>query len=144
MKIEIIDKEHFVIYYSLILDDILEYEVEDIKIFIKMLVLRLRKKYHIALKGYYHLDVYIKKMIILEFTQIDEYEEEVDLNIMIHMTTPILVGFSDYFLIPGKKYFFEGQYYVPIEEINYEKYVEFVHLVYNKEAKKILECAKIL
>jgi len=45
MKIEMIDDDRFVVYYSFILDDILEYDIEDIKVFIQLLVVRLKNKY---------------------------------------------------------------------------------------------------
>lgn len=138
LKIEVIDDERFTVYYTLIMDDILEYDIEDINVFIQMLVLKIRKNYHLDLNGYYHLDVYIKKILILEFEQIDEYEDEVDLNITVHLNTPILVGFDDYFLIPEKKYYYQEKYYVPIEKIEYEKYVEFLEIVYNEEAREIM------
>ena len=133
-----IDDEHLVIYYTTILDDIKEYDIEDLKTFIKFLVLRLRKKYHLDLKGYYHLDVHIKKILILEFQKIDDYENEIDLNIVIHPSTPILLEFDDYFLIPGKKYSYQGKYYIPMEDIEFEKYIEFTNIVYGKEAELIL------
>ncbi len=139
LKIEMIKEDKLVVYYTLIMDDILEYDMEDIKVFIQMLVLKIRKNYHLDLKGYYHLEVYIKKILILEFNQIDEYEDEVDLNITVHLNTPVLVGFDDYFLIPSKKYYYQGKYYVSIDEIEYEKYVEFLEVVYNDEAKEVMQ-----
>lgn len=139
MRIDQIDENHLTIYYSIVLDDILEYDIEDIKTFIEILVVNLRKKYHLKLQGYYHLEVHIQKILILEFERIDEYEDEIDLNINIHMKTPILIKFKDYFLIPGKKYFYKGFYYLPIENIEYEKYIEFIEFIYGDEAKSVYE-----
>ncbi len=138
MKIDWMDEEHFTIYYFLVFDDILEYDIQDLKTFLQVLVLRLRKKYHLKVEGYYHLDVYIKKILILEFEKIDDYEDEVDLNIVIHKKTPVLVKFSDFFLVPGHKYFYDHQFYLPIEEVSYEKYVEFFEVIYGKEANRVL------
>lgn len=137
MRVEQIDENHLTIYYSLILDDILEYDIEDLKTFIKVLVISLRKKYHLDLKGYYHLDVHIKKILILEFEKIDDYEDEIDLNIIIHLTTPILIKFKDYFLIPGRKCCYKNYYYLPIENIEYEKYIEHIEFIYGDAAKMI-------
>lgn len=137
MRIEENDENHLTIYYSLILDDILEYDIEDLKIFIKMLVVTLRKKYHINLKGYYNLHVHIKKILILEFEKIDDYEDEIDLNITIHTKTPIFIKFEDYFLIPGNKYYYLNYFYMPIEQVEYEKYIEFIDFIYGNEAEKV-------
>ena len=144
LKIEIIDEDNLTIYYSLILDDILEYSVENLKTFIQLLVVRLRKKFHLDLKGYYHLDVYIRKIVILEFHRIDDYEDEIDLNIKIHTNTPVLVEFEDYFLINEKdqeKYSYQGKYYIPIDKIDYKKYIEFIKIIYNDEARTIIRNA---
>lgn len=144
LKIEVIDENSLVIYYSLIFDNILEYKTEDIKSFIQMLVIRLRKNYHLDLKGYYHLNVYINKIAILEFERIDDYEDEIDLNIIIHTNTPVLVELEDYFLFPGRKYYYQEKYYLPIEQIQYEKYIEFIKFIYGKKAKNILNCGNLV
>lgn len=139
MKIEVIDDDRFIIYYSLILDDILEYDIEDIKLFIKLLVVRLDSKYNLDIKGYYNLDVYVNKILILEFYKIDEYCDKVDLNIIIHLNSTILVKFDDYFLNENKKYLYKDKYYMKIEDIDFNKYIEFIEFIYEKEAKYILD-----
>lgn len=144
MKIEEIDDDRFVIYYSLILDDILEYDVEDIKLFIKILVVRLQNKYNLDIKGYYHLDVYVNKILILEFYKIDEYCDKVDLNIIIHLDSTILVKFDDYFLNENKKYLYKDKYYMKIEDIDFNKYIEFIEFIYEKQAKYILDNAIVV
>lgn len=144
MKIELIDDDRFVVYYSIILDDILEYDVDDIKLFIKLLVVRLQNKYNLDIKGYYHLDVYVNKILILEFYKIDEYSDKVDLNIVIHLDSNIMIKFDDYFLIEGKKYKYKDKYYMKIEDIDFAKYIEFIEFVYEKEAEIILENSKVV
>ena len=140
MKIEVIDDDRFIIYYSLILDNILEYDIEDIKLFIKLLVVRLQNKYNLDIKGYYHLDVYVNKILILEFYKIDEYCDKVDLNIIIHLDSTILVKFDDYFLINSKKYLYKNKYYMKIEDIDFQKYIELIEFIYERQAKYILDC----
>jgi len=144
MKIEMIDDDRFVVYYSFILDDILEYDIEDIKVFIQLLVVRLKNKYNLDIEGYYHLDVYVNKILILEFYKIDEYSKKVDLNIVIHLDSTILVEFDDYFINSKKKYFYKDKYYLKIEDIDFLKYIEFIRFVYDKEATNILNNAKIV
>lgn len=139
MKIEVIDDDRFIIYYSLILDDILEYDIEDIKLFIKLLVVRLDSKFNLDIKGYYNLDVYVNKILILEFYKIDEYCDKVDLNIIIHLNSTILVKFDDYFLNENKKYLYKDKYYMKIEDIDFNKYIEFIEFIYEKKAKYILD-----
>ena len=137
MKFEIIDDCKIVVYYSLILDDLNTYDTNDIKTFIKYLVVKLRNTYNLDLHGYYHLDVYINKIIILEFVLIDEYEDEIDLNIKIHFNSDIMVKFDDYFLIDCKKYFYNDNYYASISDIDLTKCIEFVDFIYKDEAKKV-------
>lgn len=144
MNLEVLDDDRFIVYYSLILDDILEYEIEDIKLFIKLIVIRLQNKYNVNIKGYYHLDVYVNKILILEFYKIDEYSERVDLDIVIHLNSTILVKFDDYFLTNNRKYLYKNKYYLKIEDIDFVKYIEFVEFVYEKQAKHILDNAMIV
>lgn len=139
MKVEWTNDDKLIIYYTLILDDILEYEIEDIKTFIKLLVIRLRKYHHLSLNGYYHLDVYINKIMILEFVQIDEYEDEIDLNIVLHLNHPIMVKYEDYFLISGKKYYYENSFYSNIDEIDITKILEFIEFIYKDDVKIVKE-----
>lgn len=121
----------------MILDDILNYEIEDIKLFIKTLVVRLKSKYKIPLQGYYHLNIYINKIMILEFIQIDEYDEEVDLNITLHLNHEILVKYENPNLIKGKSYYYRKNFYTKIEDIDIKKMIEFIEFIYGKEPEKI-------
>lgn len=142
MKIE--SKENkIIVYYTMILDDISDYEVEDIKTFIKILVFRLKKKNHLPLNGYYHLDVYINKIMILEFEQIDEYEDQIDLNIILHLNHEIMVKYQDFFLVKGRKYYFLENYYSNIENIDIEKNIEFVEFIYNDDVDEIKREGKL-
>lgn len=142
MKIESKD-DKIIVYYTMILDDILEYDVEDIKTFIKILVLRLKKKYHLSLNGYYHLNVYINKIMILEFEQIDDYEDQIDLNIILHLNHRIMVKYQDFFLFKGKKYYYLGNYYSYIDQIDIEKNIEFIEFIYKDEVEEIKKEGKL-
>lgn len=137
MKVEWLSNDKLVVYYTLIFDNILDYEVEDVKTLIKLLVIRLRKQHHLALQGYYHLDVYINKIMILEFEQIDEYEEEIDLNIVLHLNHSILASSENRFATCGKQYFYQGRYYMDILLVDLEKEIEFLDFHYKEEAEKV-------
>lgn len=131
------EEDKLIIYYSMILDDILNYEIEDIKLFVKSLIVRLKNKYHLAIQGYYHLDIYINKIMILEFVQIDEYEEEVDLNITLHLNHEILVKHENINLVSGKSYYYKKKIYTKIEDIDINKEIEFIEFIYGKDTEKI-------
>ena len=137
MKFEIIDDNKTIVYYTLILDDLNKYTTNDIKTFIKCLVVKLRNKYNLDLHGYYHLDVYTNKIMILEFNLIDEYDDEIDLNIKIHPNSEIMVKFDDYFLVNCKKYFYNEKYYASISDIDLIKCIEFVDFIYNEDVKLV-------
>lgn len=121
----------------MILDDILTYEIEDIKLFVKTLVIRLKNKYKIPLQGYYHLDIYINKIMILEFNQIDEYKDEVDLNITLHLNHDILVKHENLNLIKGKSFYYKNKIYTKVEDIDIKKEIEFIEFIYGKDVEKI-------
>jgi len=121
----------------MILDDILNYEIEDIKLFVKTLVVRLKNKYKIPLQGYYHLNIYINKIMILEFIEIDEYEDEVDLNITLHLNHDILIKHKNPNLIKGKSYYYKNSFYTKIGNINIKENIEFIEFIYGRETEKI-------
>lgn len=144
MKIEYIDIDKFVIYYSNIQDDILEYDVEDIKMFIKALVVKIKSGYNMNINGYYKLDVYVNKILILEFLKMDEYNKRIDLDIYVHLEDDILISFQDYFLIDKRKYLYQDKYYLRIEDVDYLKYIEFIEFTYGDRAKDIIDNAKLI
>lgn len=137
MKVEVLDDDRIIVYYSMIIDDIDNYSTLDIKTFIKCLILRLRKKYHFNLHGYYYLDVYINKIMILDFQMIDEYDDEIDLNIRIHLNSDIMVKFDDYFLIDGDKYYYLNSYYMDISLVDVSKYIEFIDFIFLDDVRKV-------
>jgi len=136
--------DKLVVFYTHILDDILDYEIEDIKTFLRLLVVRLKKRHHLPLSGYYHLDVYINQIMILEFDQIDDYEDEIDLNIILHLNHPMMVKFEDFFMFPEKKYYYENHFYKAIEEIDIKKNLEFVEFIYKDEVDEVKRRGKLI
>lgn len=137
MRFDEISNDRIVMYYSMFLDNIDEYSTDEVKTFIKCLIVELRKIYNLSLHGYYHLDVYINKIMILEFNLIDEYDDEIDLNIKIHLKSPIMVKFNDYFLTDGDKYYYNNDYYQDISNLDVNKIIEFCDFFYKDEVNKI-------
>ena len=64
-----------------------------------------------------------------------------DLKVVVHEDVDVFLKFSDYFLFDKKKvYFFEGVYYVDIDDLSDEEFLEkleFCKVIYGEELSDI-------
>ena len=114
--------------------------------YMKELIIKLRRKYRKDIYGFYKVDVYVKDKIgmIIDFTleeEIDFFRDLVDLKVVVHEEADVFLKFSDYFLFDKKKvYFFEGEYYVDIDDLSDEEFLEkleFCKVIYGEELSDI-------
>lgn len=139
MKLKVVDDETFIVYLTDFLDpDILSQE-ESIRLFLKGLVLKLKRLLKENFHGYYQLQAYVATpVMILEFYQIDEYTESVDLNMVIHLESDIYFRFEDGELISGNKYYDHQFFYVPVKRISdFIRMIEFGDFIYGEEVSQM-------
>ena len=121
-------------------------DLDNLDMYMKELIIKLRRKYRKDIYGFYKVDVYVKDKIgmIIDFNleeEIDFFRDLVDLKVVVHEDADVFLKFSDYFLFDKKKvYFFEGEYYVDIDDVSDKEFLEkleFCNLVYGEELSDI-------
>lgn len=121
-------------------------DLNNLDMYMKELIIKLRRKYRKDIYGFYKVDVYIKDKIgmIIDFNleeEIDFFRDLVDLKVVVHEEADVFLKFSDYFLFDKKKvYFFEGEYYVDIDDVSDKEFLEkfeFCDTVYGEELSDI-------
>ena len=113
---------------------------EAVLLFIKMIGKHLEKVYHYTFIGSYHLLVYWKeKVTILEFEHLSSLGK-VDFDVELLLNSSILYEFEDSSYLPGKKWYYQGKYYVNFDDL--EDRIDLFEqgkLVYGKKAKEVAE-----
>ena len=121
-------------------------DLNNLDTYMKELIIKLRRKYRKDIYGFYKVDVYVKDKIgmIIDFNleeEIDFFRDLVDLKVVVHEDVDVFLKFSDYFLFDKKKvYFFEGEYYVDIDDVSDKEFLEkfeFCDTVYGEELSNI-------
>lgn len=121
-------------------------DLDNLDMYMKELIIKLRRKYRKDIYGFYKVDVYVKDKIgmIIDFTleeEIDFFKDLVDLKVVVHEEADVFLKFSDYFLFDKKKvYFFEGEYYVDIDDVSDKEFLEkleFCDTIYGEELSDI-------
>ena len=121
-------------------------DLNNLDMYMKELIIKLRRKYRKDIYGFYKVDVYIKDKIgmIIDFNleeEIDFFRDLVDLKVVVHEEADVFLKFSDYFLFDKKKvYFFEGEYYVDIDDVSDKEFLEkleFCDTIYGEELSNI-------
>lgn len=141
LKVEFKDKDCFtVIYY----DEVSLSDEETILLFIKMISHHLEKVYHYIFSGSYRLLIYWKtRVVIMEFSQISPLGK-VDFDVDLLLNSTVLFEFEDFYYLEGKKWFYQGKYYVDYDRLN-DKFdlFEYGRLVYGEEAKKVMNNGRL-
>ena len=121
-------------------------DLDNLDMYMKELIIKLRRKYRKDIYGFYKVDVYVKDKIgmIIDFNleeEIDFFRDLVDLKVVVHEEADLFLKFSDYFLFDKKKvYFFEGEYYVDIDDVSDKEFLEkleFCDTIYGEELSDI-------
>lgn len=121
-------------------------DLNNLDMYMKELIIKLRRKYRKDIYGFYKVDVYVKDKIgmIIDFNleeEIDFFRDLVDLKVVVHEDADVFLKFSDYFLFDKKKvYFFEGEYYVDIDDVSDKEFLEkleFCDTIYGEELSDI-------
>lgn len=113
---------------------------------IREVILRLRFKYNIVLKGLYDVSIFIKEgffaYIVIE--KINTFlfgEKDIDLRIKIILNSKFYFKTFDYDTVKSLQnvYFYNGQYYTDVSNLkNINKYIEFGEVIYDNNLN--IEC----
>ena len=137
MKVEFCDLDHFVVTYY---GEVCFFNEETTLLFIKMIGRHLERVYHYTFIGSYHLLVYWKeKVAILEFEHLSSIGK-VDFDVELLLNSTFLYEFEDSSYYLGKKWYYQGKYYVNFDEIEDKiDLFEQGKLVYGNKAKEVSE-----
>lgn len=106
---------------------------------IREVILRLRSKYNIVLKGLYDVSIFIKEgffayIVIEKINTFLFSEKDIDLRIKIILNSKFYFKTFDYDTVKSLQnvYFYNGQYYTDVSNLkNINKYIEFGEVIYD-------------
>lgn len=126
---------------------------KDVTNYINGVLKKISDCYHIQLKGFYKIYVYINEIygIILEVMKMDDYGDydvdSVDLKIIIKNKSKFFLETSNYDIVKNMKEFYlsNNKYYFDIKYIinDFNKYIEHFDIIYKDIDKKVMKANKI-
>ncbi len=107
---------------------------------LKQIGIYLNRKYHYLLDGIYDVECYqCGKYFIFEIEWIGDYKT-IDFNITFHPNSRMLLEFIDDAYFKGKKYYYQGKYYMELSRvIEAIDCFEFGNVIYKEEAEEVLK-----
>ena len=135
-----VDKITIFIYKNEVIDDINDY--------MKKLILKLKKKYHLDIFGFYKVNIYKNNKIgmiidLLKEDDIDFFTDLVDLKIKVYDDSNMYLRFNDYFFREKKKvYVINNNFYMNIDKLSNKDFfsmIEFCSVIYGDELEKLKE-----
>lgn len=137
MKVDFTSDNSFVVYY--LSDNNLKTE-EEIKTFFLLLGYDLKKKYNYYLQGLYNVEILcFDGLYILNFDFIEDFGST-DFDITVLLNTTALYEFDDYDLVSGSKIYYDGKYYVEVEDMTHDiHFFEYGNIIYGKDVEKVLK-----
>ena len=125
---------------------------EEIEQFVKELILRLKKKHHKKISGFYKVKVYQNDSygLILEMEKqpdLDLFPDLIDLKLIIYYDVTIYYETEDYFQIEKCEEIYElnNKYYINILNISKNelfKFIEFGKIIYGETLKNKMKNMK--
>lgn len=136
MKVDFIDKSHFIIYY--LSSDIFRTE-DELKALFKLLNYDLSNKYNYRFHGFYNVTIFCSNgMYVLEFENIDDYGKG-DFNITMLLNSVLLYEFEDSDIISGDKLFYNNKFYIEVDSFLDDIHLfEYGNIVYGERVNEIL------
>ena len=109
------------------------------KLFFKILNNYLQERFNYKFHGFYDVTIFFSQGIyVLDFKNIDDYGRS-DFNITMLLNCVILYEFEDSDLIKGEKVYYQGKYYVEIDDVLDNVYLfENGNIVYGERVDNIL------
>ena len=120
--------------------------IDNINDYMKKLILKLKRKYHINICGFYKVNIYKNDKIgmiidLLKEDDIDFFTDLVDLNIKVYENSDMYFEFNDYFLLEKKNIcVINNCYYVDINSLSKKEIlsmIEFCKIIYGEAVNKL-------
>lgn len=133
--------------FTLFVVDKIMKDTEEIKKYLKDIVIKLKKRSKREVSGFYDVEVYVNKKfgMIFDFFKEDSFDffqDIVDLDIKVHENAKIFLEFDDLFLVNSFQdiYSYNNKYYIDIDKISKLKFyslLEFSNFIFGKDLEKI-------
>ena len=138
MKIEKIEDGYKLFVQNIYFKDINWNDKETVIDRIKEIIVKIKKRYNLKIKGLYRVKVYPSKVGVLLYILLldeDNYSNlDLDLRIVIIFNKDIYLKIEDSSFINDLSYTYKDNYYVNIEDIDIiDKYIEYGTLVLEDE-----------
>jgi len=127
---------------------------KNIEKFLKDKIIKLKKKYHKDISGFYNVNVYQnnKYGLIIELlheSDIDYFKDLIDIKVNVYYDSDIYLELDDYFLINKykNKYSYDNKYYISIDDISYIDMIvlsDFYKYIYGNKLLSIKNQFKVL
>ncbi len=136
MKVDFIDEKHFIIYY---VTDVSFKTEEEIKSFFKLINHDLKHQCGYEFCGFYDVTIFCTRgLYVLEFENFDDFGSS-DFNITMLLNSVLLYEFDDSDLLIGEKIYYQGKFYVEVENmIDDYHFFEYGNVIYGKKVDEIL------
>lgn len=139
MKVLKEDDDSFVIYLFSVLDSKKLEDKQEIITLVKNTVLKVNKIYHLNLKGFYKVRVYLNKKVglVIEIIQVDDISihPTIDFRVLVYFDQDFYIEVDDYDVLPlhKKVIFVNDKFYIDVcslddKEISY--LLEFGRVIY--------------
>lgn len=122
-------------------------DTDDIKKYLKDIIIKLKKRNKKEFSGFYNVQVYVNKKfgMIFEFFKEDSFDffqDVVDLDITVHDNAKVFLEFDDLFLVNDFHdiYSYNNKYYIDIDKTSRLKFyslLEFSDFVFGKKLDNI-------
>lgn len=148
MKIESISNDSYILFLSNDYIGTIDFDSkEEIGLYLKKIIVLLKNRYDLVLRGFYEVNIYINEKIgmFVEIENIEDYDfviEDVDLRIVVHFDSEVYFKTNNYDFISNysKVRFLNENYYVHVGDVSTNdimKLVEFGEFIYGDSCNKI-------
>ncbi len=149
LKIEMLNEEDMNVFVNqFYFDDFYMKDKDDLLMIIRDIILKIDRRYHLNLSGFYKIKAYVNQKIgaFLNLIKIDdnEFTNEVDFRIIIYKNEKFLLETEEYNLCKeATNRYYNGKFYIDIDEIdNCNKYLDMATIIYGDDVKKIMARGK--
>ena len=142
MKFEIVDEKLSKVFINDIIISTVNLKNEkELEKFLKSIILSLKNRYNVILKGLYEIDIFVNKKIgaLVEIEKIEAFmykEKDVDLNIKVIFDCDFYFKTEDYFLLSDYKdiYYYKNYFYVKLKSLKkLSKYIELGEIIFGND-----------
>lgn len=148
MKVESVGNDSYILFLSNDYIGTMAFDSkEEIGLYLKDIIVLLRKRYGLVLKGFYEVNIYLNEKVgmFIEIENIEDYDfliEEIDLKIVIHFDSEVYFKTDNYDFISNysRIKFLDNNYYINVVDINEKDIIRLIELgefVYGDSCNKI-------